>query len=152
MTAVRRWQIGLLAFGVILVLVGVLVLLYLVAPAKYGGILVWFAGALILHDGIIAPVVFGISVLMRKAGTRIPLAVLAIIQGAIVVGAVIALIVFPEIVKKSIGSNPTVLPLDYAPNLVVFYGVLVVLTAAVVAVYLRVFARRQKLRPSSSQD
>lgn len=153
MTAVRRWQIGLVVVGILFLGLGGLALLDGVNPKRYVGILVWFAGAIIIHDGIIAPIMFGVNVLMRKAGRSIPLGVLAIVQGAIVVGAIVALLVFPEAIKKSIGTtNPTVLPLDYGVNLAVFYGVLVVLTAIAVALYLRVFARRQKLRSSSTQD
>lgn len=150
--AIRRWQIGLLALGVALLVLGGIVLLDQVSPRRYVGILSWFAGAIIVHDLIIAPIVFGVGVLMRRAGRRIPVAVLAIVQGAIVVGAIMALIVFPEIYKNSIETNnPTVLPLDYGTNLAVFYAVLLVLTAVVVAIYLGVFASRQKVRPSSSQ-
>ncbi len=150
--AIRRWQIGLLALGAALLVLGGIVLLDQVSPRRYVGILSWFAGAIIAHDLIIAPIVFSVGVLMRRAGRRIPVAVLAIVQGAIVVGAIMALIVFPEIYKKSVGTNnPTLVPLDYGINLAVFYAVLLVVTAIAVTIYLRVFASRQKVRTSSSQ-
>ena len=153
MTVIRRWRIALVVLGLALILLGAAVLLADVAPSNYTGILVWLIGAIIIHDGIIAPATFGVNVLMRRAGKKIPLAVLMFIQGAIVVGAIMALIVFPEIIKKSIGTaNPTMLPLDYATNLAVFYLVLIVATAGAVTLYLTVFAKRQKVRPSSSQS
>lgn len=152
MTAVRRWQIGLVVFGVALLGVGGLVLLNDVKPERYLGIAAWFIGALIVHDGIAAMAVFGVSVIMRKAGRRIPLPVIAIIQGALVVGAIVTAIVIPEILKKAIGSaNASILPLDYALNLGLFYAGLAVVTAAAIAVY-AALARRQKLRPSISHD
>lgn len=154
---IRRWQITLIAIGVALLVIGGLVLLADVNPRRYLGILVWFAGAIILHDGIIAPIVFGGSVLMRKAGRRIParrlVVILGIVQGAIVVGAIVFMIVFPQIVKRGIGTpNPTVLPLDYTGNLIAFYAVLAVVTGIAVAAYVAVAARRQKARPSMTQD
>ncbi len=153
MTVTRRWQIGLIAFGIALIGVGGIVLLQDVAPKNYLGIIAWFAGAIILHDGIVAIAAFGVQLGLRRVGKRIPLAVLAIVQGAIVIGAIMALIVFPQIYKQGIGTNnPTVLPLDYAGNLVLFYVVLTVVTAIAVTGYLLVAPRRQKLRPSSVQN
>ena len=151
-SAMRRWRVGLIAGGVALLGLGGLVMLQDVAPNQYLGIVIWFAGALIVHDGIIAPIVFGASLLLRRAGKRIPFVALAILQGAVVVGAMIALLVFPQILKQAMGTaNPTVLPLDYTVNLIMFYGVLAAGTAASIAVYLLVVARRQKLRPPSVQ-
>ena len=150
-TAQRRWRVALVVLGLGLLLLGGVVLLNDVAPKRYLGIVAWFIGAIVIHDGIIAPAVFGVSVLMRRAGRRIPLPVILIVQGAIVVGAIMALLVFPEIAKKAIGSaNPSILPLDYTGNLIGFYTVLALLTAVAIGIYLAV-ARRQKARPSKSQ-
>lgn len=154
---IRRWQIALIAVGLALLAIGGLVLLADVSPRRYIGILVWFAGAIVIHDGIIAPIVFGGSLLMRKAGRAISprrlVVILGIVQGAIVVGAIVFMIVFPQIVKQGIGTpNPTVLPLDYTVNLIAFYVVLTIVTGAAVAAYLAVAARRQKARPSMIQD
>ena len=148
----RRWQTALVVFGIALLGLGGVVLLMEVNPARYGGILAWFAGALILHDGVAALAVFGVSLAMRRAGTRIPVAVIAIVQGALVIAAIVTALVVPEILKSGIGTaNPTILPLDYGLHLVLFYAGLAVVTAAAVAAY-AVVARRQKLRPASSHD
>ena len=148
----NRWRIGLVILGVALLGLGGVVLLMDVSPARYLGIATWFVGALILHDGVAALVVFGVSIAMRRAGTRIPLPVIAIVQGALVVAAIVTALVVPEILKKGIGTaNPTILPLDYGLNLVLFYAGLAIVTAATIGGYL-VFARRMKLRPSISQD
>jgi hypothetical protein len=146
--AQRRWRIVLVALGLALLVVGGIVLLNDVNPKRYIGIAVWFLGALVIHDGIIAFGVVGVNVVMRKAGRRVPLPVLLILQGAIVVGALMALIVFPEILKKRIGTaNATLLPLDYGANLVWFYVVLAAVTAVVIVVYLAV--RRGRRRATS---
>jgi hypothetical protein len=150
----RVAQIVLIVAGVLMLGIGGIVVLNDVGSLQsYGGILLWFVGAIIIHDAIIAPVVFGIGVLMRKVGRRIPGAVLLILQAAIVVVAIMTALVVPEILKKDIGTaNPTILPLDYAANLSGFYGLIVVLTVVAIVVYLLIAARRQKPRPSSSQD
>ena len=152
MTETKRWQIGLVVLGIALLAVGGIVLLNDVKPTRYLGIAVWFAGALVIHDGIAALAVFGVSIVMRRAGKKIPLAVIAIVQAALVVAAIVTALVVPEILKQAIGSaNPTILPLNYGLNLALFYAGLAVVTAAAIAVY-SVLAKRQKLRPLMSHD
>lgn len=151
--AQKKARVVLIAGGIALLGVGGLTLLMDVEPKAYIGILLWFAGAIIIHDGIIAPVVFGVGVVLRRAGRRLPGAVLAILQAGIVVVSIVTALVVPEILKQDIGSaNPTILPLDYMANLGVVYAIVAVLTIAAVILYLVVTARRQKTRSSSSQD
>jgi hypothetical protein len=150
-TLVKKWQIGLIVFGIALLGVGGYVLLDEVNPKRYIGILTWFLGALIIHDGIFAPIIFGISVILRKISGRVPFVIIAIIEGALAIGAIITLIVVPEILKKWIGTlSSSILPQNYALHLVVFYVVLAVLTALAIGGYARMF-RRQKLRSPAVQ-
>ena len=149
MTAIRRWQIALIALGLLLFLVGGITLLNDVNPKRYLGIAIWFAGALVIHDGIISFVVFGANIVMRKTGgrLRVPLPAILIVQGALVLAAIMTLIVVPAALKKSIGTaNPTLLPLDYGLHLLVFYGVLAVVTAAALAGYALLRRRRPRAR------
>jgi hypothetical protein len=142
----RVWQAILIAAGVLLTALGVLVLFLDVGVSEFFGLATWFAGAIILHDGILAPIVFGISLLLRRAGKRIPLGALLIVQGAVVVGAMTALLVVPQQLKQAMGTaNATILPLNYGVNLVVFSVVLVVVTVLAVVVYLR----RAKVRAAA---
>jgi len=148
-TAVRRWQIGLIVLGLALFVVGGITLLNDVNPKRYLGIAIWFAGALVIHDGIISFVVFGANIVMRKTGgrLRVPLPAILIVQGALVLAAIMTLIVVPAALKKSIGTaNPTLLPLDYGLHLLVFYGVLAVVTAAALAGYALLRRRRPRAR------
>jgi len=146
----RTWRVALILLGLALLVVGAIVLLNDVSPKRYLGILLWFAGALIVHDGIIAPLVFVVSLISRRV--KLPAVVTLIIQGALVVGGIVSLLVLPEIVKKSLGTlSSSILPQDYGLNLAVFWLVLVVLTALAVAFYWALFAKRQKLRSPADQ-
>ena len=150
MTAIRRWQIGLIVLGLALLVVGGITLLNDVNPKRYIGIVIWFAGALVIHDGIIAFVVFGTNIVTRKTAgrLRVPLPAILIVQGALVIAGIMTLIVVPAALKKSIGTaNPTLLPLDYGLHLLVFYGVLAVVTAVALGVYALV--RRRQATPAS---
>ena len=138
MTAVRRWQIALIALGLAFFVVGGITLLNDVNPKRYIGIAIWFVGALVIHDGIISFVVFGANIVMRKTGgrLRIPLPAVLIVQGALVIAAIMTLVVVPAALKKSIGTgNATLLPLDYGLHLLVFYGVLAAVTALALGGY-----------------
>lgn len=148
----RAWRIGLLVLGVLLLLLGAYVMVDTLKPVKIAGVALWFVLALIVHDGIIASVTFGVAFGLRKVGRTLPIAVLAIVQAALVIGSVFAIIVVPIIYKKSIGTrNFTVLPLDYGPSLIILWAVIVVFTALAVVGYTAV-VRRQKNRPSVSQE
>lgn len=150
-TSLKTWRTALIVLGVLLLLLGAYVMFGTVKPVKIAGVALWFVFALIVHDGIIAFVTFGVAFLLRKAGRTLPIAVLAIVQAGLVVCSVFAIIVLPAVYKKSIGTkNPTVLPLDYGPSLVISWAVIVVLTAVAVVGY-TALARRQKNRPSVSQ-
>ena len=139
--ALRRWRIALLGAGVALLAFAGYTLLVEVAPARYVGILLWLAGAIVLHDGVAAMAVLGVSVLLRRAGRRIPFGVIVVVQGALAIGAIVTVLVLPEIVKQAIGTaNASILPLDYLSSLLVFYAVLG--TAAAMLV-LAVIARRR---------
>lgn len=150
-TSLKTWRTALIVLGVLLLLLGAYVMFDTVKPVKIAGVALWFALALVVHDGIIAFVTFGVAFLLRKAGRKLPIAVLAIVQAGLVVCSIFAIIVLPAVYKKGIGSkNPTVLPLDYGPSLVILWAVAVVLTALAVVGY-TALVRRQKNRPSVSQ-
>jgi hypothetical protein len=140
----------LIALGVVLIGLGGWVLTDTVDPNRYGGLLLWLVGSVVVHDAVLAPVVAVVSLLVRRAGRQVRPAVLWIVQGAVVVGAIFSLIVVPEIVAKTKGpKNDTVLPFDYGLRLAVLWLVIAALTAGLVALYLA--RRRQKVRPSTDQ-
>jgi hypothetical protein len=135
--AIRRWRVGLIVGGAAILLLSAVILLTTVKPTRYIGIVEWFAAAIIVHDAIIAPFVFAVGLAMRKAGHRIPLAVLAIIQAGLVIGAMFTIVLVPEILAQRYAHLfETLLPFDYLRNLgVLWVGTLVVTGVAVVGYY-----------------
>ncbi|ARC56177.1 hypothetical protein AS850_03685 [Frondihabitans sp. 762G35] len=147
----RATRIVFVTVGALGIVFGAWVMVDTVRPKSIWGLATWLIGAVIIHDAIIAPAVVAISIAMRRVGRRIPPAVIAIVQGAVVVGSVFTLVVVPEIIRKAkVPNNDTVLPFDYASRLVVLWAAIVVITALVVTVYLR-RSSRQKARPSTRQ-
>lgn len=125
----------LIALGVGLAAVGGFLVLADIDPSRWLGIVVWVGAAILLHDGIVAPVVvaFGLGAarVRRRFGDR----GIAIAQGALVVGAVLTAITVPALVASTIGNaNPTILVGSYGIALAIIWGVLI----AVAAIALRV--------------
>ncbi|MDY7526704.1 MULTISPECIES: hypothetical protein [unclassified Cryobacterium] len=130
--ALRVTRIVLITLGLAGLAWGAYVLFDSVKPARIPGIAIWMGAAIVLHDGVISPLVFFCGILLRRAGHRISGTVILVVQGAIVVGSVMSLIVVPLLIAQSRGTgNPTVLPLDYGVNFAVFWAAVAVVTAAV---------------------
>lgn len=141
-------RVILIALGLAGLFLGALIMVQKQRPDQIVGVVVWIVAAIIVHDGILSPLLLLLDVWMRRAGRRIPFGVLAIIQGGVVVGAIMSMLVLPEIYKKSLGTkNPTILPLDYGLNLALFWAGVAVLTAVACVVYLR---RRRASASASS--
>jgi hypothetical protein len=148
--AVRRWRIGLIVLGIAILVLSVDILFTTVRPTKYVGIAEWFIAAIIVHDALVAPMVFLAGIVLRRMGRRIPLAVLAIVQGGLVIGAVFTIVLVPEILaQRNAHLFETLLPFDYVKNLGILWVGTLVLTAATVVGYLivtRYRAGRSRLK------
>lgn len=114
----------------------------------------WLAGALVLHDGILAP----LSGAVGLATTRlVPPRLRRYLQGALVAGAAVTVIALPLIARR--GSQPpqkALLRQDYAANLGMLLGMI---AAGAVALYLLRVVRDRwatqrasaaKVRPSAN--
>ena len=141
--AMARVRLTLFGVGVLGLLLGAYFLVTKQNPMQIVGVAVWLLGAIILHDAILSPIVLGVSVLVRRSGRNVSRVVLVIIQGAVIVGAILTLLVVPEIYAKTLmPANDTVLPFDYALRLGAMWLGLIVVTAVICALYLRRARRR----------
>jgi hypothetical protein len=141
-----RAILGLL--GVVTIAGGGLLLATTQRPDQIFGLLLWLAGGILVHDGIIAPVVVGLALLLRRLGRRLPWAAVGVIQVALVVGGIMTLIVAPEIVAQAKGPvNPTILVGPYGPRLVGLWVVLAIATAGIVALQVARSRRRPVPEP-----
>lgn len=137
---INAWRVALIAVGLGLMGMGGLLLFIDVPPEKYLGIVTWIVVALVIHDGVIAPIVVAIGLgavrlRVRIAGPGRPGRVaFAIAQGALLTGAVLTIVTIPALVSKALGArNPTVLLGEYALALaIVWVIVAVVATGAIV--------------------
>ncbi len=131
----RATRIVLAVLGVLVMAFGAYVLVTTVRPNRIWGLATWLVGAVVLHDVVLSPFVVGAGLLLRRTGRSIRPWMLVVVQCAVVLGSVLALVVLPEIAAKAHGQkNPTVLPFDYGARLLVVEGVLVVVVLGVLVV------------------
>ncbi len=98
----------------------------------------WFVGVLVVHDLVIVPLV---AVLALLLGRVVPAAVRPIVQGALLVAAVIGVIATPVILRAHAAkAGPSVLPRDYVRGTELLLACVFVL-AVVVG-----FARQRRAR------
>ncbi|MGW6559522.1 hypothetical protein [Streptomyces hydrogenans] len=124
-----RYALG--GLGVLLIGIGVRLV---VAEPDPAGVLLWLAGALVLHDGILAPLVLAVGLLLvgrRHRGT---------LRGALVVAGGLVLVTLPLLVRPGEPPNPSALPLPYGRNLAIVLAVVAAGTTA------RVLVRRRRER------
>ena len=117
------WRLGLAVGGAIFAF-GLYGLLHNAGQTVPANVLKWIAGALILHDAIIAPAVLVAGFLLARL---LPVTMRAGIQATLAVCALVVVMSVP--VLKAVGrrpDNPSLLPHDYAQNLVIVIAVILV--------------------------
>ncbi|MFC9299172.1 hypothetical protein [Streptomyces sp. NPDC057010] len=114
-----RYAVG--GFGLVLAGWGGWLLLQQPEPWR---IAVWLAGAVVVHDGLIAPLVIAIAALTAAAGLRLR----GVLRGALIVAGSLTAIALPPLLRPGAVANPTVLPLDYVRNWLLAMAALALLT------------------------
>ncbi|MEU8522949.1 hypothetical protein [Streptomyces sp. NBC_01216] len=117
--SVLRWVTG----GLGLVLVGIGAWLIVTQPAPWE-VLVWMAGALVLHDGIVAPLVLAVGLVLLGRRER------GLLRGALIVGGGVVFVTLPVLLRPGPAPNPSALPLPYGRNLVIVLAAVAVATGA----------------------
>lgn len=107
---------------------------------------VWLAGAVVLHDGFVAPLVLlvGLGVVAARPRVRGPL------RAALVTGGCLTAIALPDILRPGPVNNATVLPLDYVRNWLVLLAVVAVAGALVAAGQSLWRGRGRRAKPPAS--
>ncbi|MCY0958782.1 hypothetical protein [Streptomyces sp. H27-H5] len=114
-----RYVLG--ALGLALMAWGGLLLVRQPEPWR---IALWFAGAVVVHDGFVAPLVCAIAALTAAAGLRLR----GVPRAALIVAGSLTAIALPPLLRPGGAANATVLPLDYLRNWLLTMAAIAVLT------------------------
>ena len=123
----RRWRYALVAAGVLLLLYGGERLVAEV-PQALPGLALWMIGIIVIHDGLLSPLVVGVGWLLAR--TVAPRA-RRYLQAALVVGGLITIIAIPLIARR--GTQPPAKALllqNYGANLAILLGLVAALNLA----------------------
>ncbi|GGR84305.1 hypothetical protein Snoj_42480 [Streptomyces nojiriensis] len=93
-------------------------------------IAVWLGGAVVVHDGLVAPVVMAIAALVAVVGLRLH----GVPRAALIVAGSLTAIALPPLLRPGGVANPTVLPLDYLRNWLLAMAAIALFTLAYVGV------------------
>lgn len=124
------WPLAVVGFGIMGF--GVLGLFHDSARTHPDEWIRWFLGSVIVHDLVLAPVVFIVGRAIRRT---VPTTLRSAVTGALVASAISLLILYPLL--RGYGrdpNNPSVLPLHYARNLLIVLGTIWSIAALVVAI------------------
>ncbi len=96
----------------------------------------WLGGAVVVHDGFVAPLVIAVGALAAAAGLRLR----GVPRAALIVAGSLTVIALPPLLRPGRVANPTVLPFDYLRNWLLAMAAVALLT--VVHAALRALMRR----------
>ena len=116
------WRVGLGIAGIVLVLIGISRLLRYVPPEHLAWLGVWLIAALIIHEGVLSPVVVVIGAGLRRFVPDRPRRYL---QTALILAAFVSVIAVPLIIRQ--GSQPeskAMLLQNYGANLALLLGLI----------------------------
>ena len=120
----KRTRIALATSGIGLALFGVFRLLTQVSVGSVAFLVLWLIGALVIHDGMIAPGTLGLATLIRR---KVPPRGRRYLQGALISAAAVTVIGLPMIYRAH--SQPKVKALleqNFLANVALLWAVIAV--------------------------
>lgn len=127
-----RVRVALGAAGLLLGLFGVFRLVTDVPPATLIVLAFWLIGALVIHDGMLSPLIVSISWVLART---VPPRARRYLQFALIVGGLVTVIALPMIHRQKVGPvQKALLRQDFTANLTIILAVVAVLSLAAYAV------------------
>ncbi|MFE2475139.1 hypothetical protein [Streptomyces sp. NPDC059389] len=104
-----RYRYAVAGLGAVLMGLGGALLVRQPSPWR---IALWLAGAVVVHDGLLAPLVMAVAALTAAFGLRLR----GLPRSALIVAGSLTAIALPPLLRPGGAANPTVVPLDYLRN------------------------------------
>ena len=143
----RWWRLVLATAGILVGLYGVRQLWLHVPTQTLILVAVWLIAAVIIHDGVLSPMIVGVGAALRRF---IPDRGRRYLQAALIMAAIVTLIAIPMIYRQ--GTHPAskaLLLQDFGANLTLLLGIIAGLSLIAYAVRV---ARDRPREPSDRGD
>lgn len=128
----KRQRVILGAAGVLLALFGVLRLVTEISIGDLAVLGIWLVGALVIHDGILSPVVIAVGWAISRV---VPDRARRFLQFALIVGALVTVVAIPLIYRQDTQpESEALLRQQYGSNLTVLLGTIAAITLVMYAV------------------
>ncbi|MEV6651617.1 hypothetical protein [Streptomyces sp. NPDC051219] len=108
------------AMGVLLMGIGMALL---AGGGQFRDVALWLAGAVVLHDGVIAPLVLAAGLLLGGIAAR------GAVRAALIVAGCLTVVALPVMLRPGAPTNASALPLDYVRNWLLLLGAVAAVTA-----------------------
>lgn len=128
----KAWRIVFAVSGILLGLFGVFRLATEVPVGNLMVLALWMIGAVVVHDGILSPMVVGVGWLVGRA---VPPRARRYVQGGLIAGSLITAVAIPLILRA--GQEPpskAILRQNFGGNLTLLLGVVAAVSLALYAV------------------
>ena len=128
----KAWRIIFGVSGILLLMFGAVRFLTEISRSNLFVLALWMVGAIVVHDGILSPVVVGLGFLLRR---YVPDRARRYLQMGLIMAGSVTVIALPMIYLR--GSQPAVKALllrNYGANLTLLIAVIAVATLALYAV------------------
>ncbi|MEC4017901.1 hypothetical protein [Streptomyces sp. H27-D2] len=119
------------ALGVALMGIGAFILFTNERVREPWAAVVWLAGSVVAHDGLIAPLVLGVGLLL--ALLPVSRGAKGVVRGGLLVAALLTAVALPVLLRPGT-PKASVLPLDYPRNWLITLAATAALTAALLLV------------------
>lgn len=134
-TSIGIARVVLAALGVAIALGGVAWGLAWIPADQYAAVAIWLIAALVIGDGVIAPLVVAFGMLGARTAQRIGAGAAALARAALVTAAVCSLVAIPGIVVSAQGPrNDTIHTVDYLLVLAIAWATAVAVSIGAVIV------------------
>ena len=144
----RTWRIILCISGILTLSFGAVRVVTVVPFVDLLILALWLIGAVVIHDGVIAPLTVGVGALLTRV---LPARVRRYVQGALVVGGLVTVIAIPLILRRdSQPASKAILQQNYGGNLTLLLGIIAAASLVLYAVNVGHDAYRSAHRPSGA--
>jgi hypothetical protein len=127
----RKWRLMLGTAGIVLGLFGVFRLVTQIPFSDLVMLAFWLVGALVIHDGILSPIIIGVG----YALSRVPPRARRYLQASLIIGALVTVIAIPMIYRENSQPNSkAILQQNFGGNLTLLLGIIAAITLVAYAI------------------